>query len=487
MRAAHFLTTTFVMALIAGCSGKGGSGFGEDSGLGPDGEILCAPDDPFCNPNLGDGGGEAAPPCEGIACDIANCGTTNGTTISGKVYDPAGKNPLYNVYVYVPNFPLADIPDSGPVCTQCQAPASGKPIADAVTNEKGEFLIKNAPAGAQIPLVMQVGKWRRRIVIPQVGKCANTALSDPNVTRLPRRQKEGSQWDNIPRIAFTTGCDNAECFLLKRIGIADSEFTGPGGTGRVHVYAGSGYSFSIPNGIGSLTALYNSLTELKKYDIVFSACECDVLDRGSGYQNIKAYLTAGGRYFGTHYFYNVFANPTQCAVESSYAADTCKGDADFNAVANWVGDGYGSSPQFLNVDTTHPKGQAMMAWLNTIAPISQGALILQGNSVQLYDLRMNATDATPSGTTRYLYKSPYNYYFSWNVPTKAMPDKQCGRSVFSGVHLSGTSASGAWPTRCGSFPLAQYGGNELALEFLFFDLSSCVSDDTKPPIYPPPN
>lgn len=486
MRATKLLATTFLLALATACGSKGNTGFGDDGGGDQDGST-CDPNDPFCNPSVGDGGNEGAPPCDGLQCQIVNCGTADGTTISGKVYDPAGKNPLYNVFVYVPNYALADIPDNGPVCTQCQAPASGKPIASAVTNEKGEFVIKNAPSGSQIPLVMQVGKWRRRVVIPQVNQCTLNPQIDPNMTRLPRRQKEGSQWDNIPRIAFSTGCDNAECFLLKRIGIADSEFTGPSGNGRVHVYAGSGYSFTITGGIGNLTNLYNSLAELKKYDIVFSACECSALDRGQGYQNIKAYLESGGRYFGTHYFYNVFANSSQCSVASSYATATCKGDADFNAVANWTGDGITNYPKYLNVDTTHPKGKAMMSWLNNVAPLSGGALKLMGNSVELNDLRANATNVTPSGTTRYLYDNTNNFYFTWNVPTKAMPDKQCGRSVFSGVHLSGSSANGAWPTRCGSFPLAGYAGNEFPLEFLFFDLSSCVSDDTMPPIQPPPN
>ena len=62
--------------------------------------------------NGSDGGAPFVCPA-GLQCNVSCSGGTT-TTISGKVYDPAGKNPLYNVAVYVPASPLTALPKGVP-------------------------------------------------------------------------------------------------------------------------------------------------------------------------------------------------------------------------------------------------------------------------------------------------------------------------------------------------------------------------------------
>ncbi len=72
-------------------------------------------------------------------------------------------------------------------------------------------------------------------MIPSLTTCANNALTNKDQTRLPRTKAEGRS-----RIAVTTGMSDALECLVRRIGVADSEFTNDAGTGRVHLYAGGG-------------------------------------------------------------------------------------------------------------------------------------------------------------------------------------------------------------------------------------------------------
>src|SRR5580700_7981809 len=146
-----------VPLILCGCANSA-------SDVGPDGGGADASSDSPIT--FGDGPTPEAG-CVNLQCQVPTCDGGDATTISGTVFDPTGTNPLYDVFVYVPNAPLDAIPD-GPTCTQCQGVASGQPIASALTDSAGHFLITHAPAGANIPIVMQLGKWRRKIVLSNV-------------------------------------------------------------------------------------------------------------------------------------------------------------------------------------------------------------------------------------------------------------------------------------------------------------------------------
>src|SRR5262249_45650141 len=119
MQVRSMLLATVVLAAAgmwgAGCGG-GQSKVNGDAGLAStSGDDASQTDSGF---GFGDVAQESAPQCVNLECQVDPCNTTS---ISGTVYDPAGRNPLYNVYVYVPNAPVLPIP-TGAVCTECQAP-----------------------------------------------------------------------------------------------------------------------------------------------------------------------------------------------------------------------------------------------------------------------------------------------------------------------------------------------------------------------------
>jgi hypothetical protein len=508
-----------VLVVACGCGGNGGTSFFDGGpGDGANGRRDATLDGGGSTDamiiKLFDGSGSAEA-CVGLACQ-QTCATTS---ISGRVFDPAGLIPLYNVFVYVPNGPLDPI-TTGPVCTACQAPATGNPIASTTSGTDGSFMIPNAPSGTNIPVVLQLGKWRRHLTIPTVTACMNTAPADP-FFRFPTKQAETSPDDNIPLIAFTTGCDGAECFLNGRVGIDISEFTPPTGTGRVHVYKSAnddGQTF--PMGAGVADNLW--LTDMMQYDIVFDACECSTYERGAtptGYVNFLNYLNAGGRAFTTHYYYNFFADSAQCEGDP-----TCQGQTPLPTVGAWemnadhpfangafcpndpkIPVGAGGPGSCMTIDTTIPKGKSFAGWYAYNNP----QLMVGGGEsygfVGLMDLREDMGELESSlvmaGTaTPWLYAGDLTtgydaYYFSVNTPVGTDATTQCGRAIFSDVHVAGsggevgtgeTVPAGTFPNYCAANPnAANHAPNELALEFLFFDLSSCVQNDTQPPPPPP--
>jgi hypothetical protein len=440
--------------------------------------MLAGPAIASCAVGQGSTAGRSAPPdlvgdggviCTDLRCRQVDCVSKGlpATTLSGVVYDPAGKLPLYNVFAYVPNGKPEPIAAGHPVCSACQAPASGSPIVWSSSDASGRFHISGVPAGDDVPLVLQLGKWRRQIVIPHIEACQDNVIDDPSLVRLPAKASEG----DMPLIALTTGCDATECFLLN-LGIDSSEFTGPGGEGHVHVFAGH-YAGMTMAAMGDAYTLWSSPDKLAAYDMVLASCECAVYGRdtqGPAYEAMRQYVDSGGRLYTTHFHYNWFAPPT--------------GPADFQGTANWLNDYTPTGYTTFFVDTGFPKGRALADWMQAVD------LTTTYGQVPLSDTRDSVAQVT--GATRWIYgadvpgaASYESKYLSFNTPLQVAATNQCGRATFSDVHVAGLSLTpGSFPHECSTM-YEQHAGNEEALEFLFFDLVSCIQDDTQDPQLPP--
>src|SRR5205807_1623542 len=82
-------------------------------------------------------------------------------------------DPLVNVLVYVPNAPVLPFAP-GVSCDTCDGATSivtGSPLVSTTTGVDGTFTLPNMPVGKNIPLVIQNGRWRRQMVIPDVASC----------------------------------------------------------------------------------------------------------------------------------------------------------------------------------------------------------------------------------------------------------------------------------------------------------------------------
>jgi hypothetical protein len=426
--------------------------------------------------------------CTTIACNQVSCPDGGTTSLTGIVYDPAGKVPLYNVIVYIPTTSLSPL-TTGASCDPCGADVSGNPLVSALTDAKGQFVLNNVPAGVPIPLVLQLGKWRRQVTVPAVPACTSAAATDKNTMRLPKNQGEG----NLPLIALTTGgADPLEC-LLRKVGIDDSEFTTAGGKGRVHLYSGSGVPMAMPplvaasgfastlNGgaaFADAQTLWGSFGTLKVYDILLMACE--------GAQNpstkpaaalsaLAMFQDQGGRVFASHWHDYWFENQT---IPMTWGWD----------------DGIPPPPDPSDgtIDTSFPKGQAFHDWMANVGGLdSSGGVPIHQPKDNLTSVGTGSQQwVTMANPNAQAGKPPSSVqYMTFNTPLGVDAGAQCGRVVYSDLHVSSGATNDAgvplgdrtgapFPTGCVTTDLSP---QEKALEFMLFDLSSCIQSDQTPP------
>lgn len=456
-------------ALLAACTEEvtsvgSGSGAGQATGSTTTSADSSAASFVGSNSSTGTAG-----PCVNLECKQVDCAAMGSptTTVSGTIYDPAGATPLYNVVVYVPNAPTEPFVD-GPSCDSCANALSGSPLVTTLTDTAGNFSLENVPVGQDIPLVIQIGKWRRQITLPSVNQCTDNPLTDTNLTRLPRNKTEG----DIPRMAIATGdVDSLEC-VLRKIGVDDEEFTKPDGPGRIHLYTGMGASGQdAGNNTPDESELWGADATLAKYDLVLFPCQ------GNEYYNSRAsnaewptiwgrmenYTAAGGRIFATHYSY-VWMH-----------GNGGTGPGPWESVATWAPNGQNPPDQDGIIDQSFPKGIAFAEWLvNVMASPTLGFM----------PVKVVRRDTSAVGAQAQQWMSAQNpagipLHFTFNTPVTAQPVDQCGRVVFSDFHVSNASTSGStFPEECSDSPTTP---QEKLVEFMLFDLSSCIiPDDEKP-------
>ncbi|WP_394832482.1 carboxypeptidase-like regulatory domain-containing protein [Pendulispora rubella] len=405
------------------------------------------------------GGGE--PPDAGQV----NCPGTTQTTLRGVVYAPNGTLPLYNAIVYVPTAAVDPFPTNGVSCNQCSSEVSGKPLVRTTTGTDGSFTLTNVPVGNNIPVVIQLGRWRRQIKVSNVPACQVTNVS-PTLTRLPKNKTEG----DIPLTALSTGnVDALEC-LLRKMGIDDSEFSGPSGTGRIRMYQGDtgrdGHQPARPPSGNAVSEdqLVDSQATINKYDQVLFACEGFHNDETTARkQAVVNYANSGGRVFATHYNYAWLYN-----------------QQPFQSAAQWQVDSDGSDGMdslTANVDTSFPKGAAFREWLANVDALSSNNPPQVTINEARWDLR-----GVNSPSQRWLYgedDARKVEHFTFNMPWNKPADQQCGRVIFSDFHVTNSDTNGArFPNHCQSSNIS---AQEKILMFMLFDLASCIQPDIPPP------
>ena len=280
-----------------------------------------------------------------------------------------------------------------------------------------------------------------------------------------------------------------EC-VLRKMGIADTEFVDPAiangvptATGRVHIYQGSNLAGGAI--IDNATPLEPKLTEtsstvMDSYDVILFPCqggEENYAKKGfaGSLGNLLNFANAGGRVFATHYSYALlYQNGTATT--------------GFEASANWAVDkGSWGGPFTGNVQqVSFPRGQALANWLHQ--PVVYGGTLGQ---IPVDVIRNDFTSAVaPAQEWLYTQAPPdqglahMDIHYTFDTPfTAGGPAGTCGRVVFSDFHVEDASNNKAggkiFPKECTAGALTP---QEKLLEFMLFDLTSCVSPPSCTPL-----
>jgi hypothetical protein len=484
------------------CGSGGFNKCGLPSGVGPDGSsssctpktcqsqtINCGPAGDGCGNLLSCGtcsapqscGGGGAPGqcgCQGLCRQLVACPGGGQTTVTGTVragrsaWTGLASDPVPNVLVYVPNSGASGVQPfaTGAACRQCGADVSGSPLVSTYTDFDGTFTLTNVPAGSSIPIVVQLGRWRR-VLSFNIPSCASTPLGDLN---LPRNKGEG----DIPITAVSTGSvDPLECVLLK-MGVDQAEFTPDTGSGRIHIYGGgpNGPNGGVPGatagaGTHAESVLLGAAGTFMNYDQVLLPCwGSPATKTAAELANLISYADNGGHFFATHYSYSWLVN-----------------NGEFNGVVHWhpdynnPGDVFWTQNVSVAVPPSPPAafGGAFAKWLNLVGALSNAGTPMPAQPQVSIENPRHDADFVLGSTLDWIDGTDPNHHnamvehFTFNTPVAG---NQCGHAIFSDFHVSGI-AGGKASTKGMTFPAectTTFTAQEKILEYMLFDLASCA-------------
>jgi hypothetical protein len=393
-----------------------------------------------------------------VACDGGTPTTITGRVVAGTIPTYGTPDPVPNVLVYVPNSP----PQPFTTGVQCGCPeATGDPLVWTTTAVDGTFTLPNVPVGTDIPVVIQLGRWRREVTFNITTSCMSSAVGD---IRMPRTKTDGlGNQADIPLTALSTGSvDAMECVLLK-MGVDVSEFTNAGGTGRVQLYYGNGSNAAA----APESQLTTTLATLEQYDQVLFPCWGDPVDKTAAQlANIVSYTSAGGRMFATHFSYTwLYTN------------------SPFDTTATWDPDNeYDSDVGAIN--TSFPRGATFGQWMTLVGaatgtPPEFPITSPRNDFINPVVPSLTYVNATQNGT----FPLHYTFDTPWQATTT------CGRVVYSDFHVADLTSSGlTFPAECDTNQTTgvtctaaapcPMNPQEKALEYMIWDLGQCVGPTT---------
>lgn len=430
----------------------------------------CGPnatsDDPF-DPN--DPNDPNNPNCTSAECQN-HCPPGEQTVLRGRVLAPNGVDPIPGALVYVPR-QINEFPEEVQceVCDQITDDA----IVITSTDVDGSFTLapiptsENQTAGITVPVMSQIGRFRKMSNVVIDSPCAENQASDDNF-QLPSRT-EGQ--DSIPKIAVVTGdFDVMECVLLN-MGIDQDAFDLYNGISDP-IFGGG-----TPNTEGPFDTLLTDVSKMKKYNVIFINCSANEFEShlmdANVRDNIENYVLSGGRLYVTDWSYDYIEQIEEFSPLIDFGPGQSDGNPEpVNGAA--MGDGGITTEAFIHDDE-------MAAWLEAVERATGEEIISDGRTVHIEHFLISWVmqyAASMSNNVRvWLTGEVSGGGLSGDLPlTTTFDYESCGRVLYSSYHTLGRDGVGTepFPSYCTS---TQMSPQERVLMYLILHISDCITID----------